>query len=67
MAVRLTISYSLEDDEALKGAVETLGVTKNQVFRKGLQLIALYAKQKKVGGTIAIKNADGTYQDLIII
>jgi hypothetical protein len=64
---RLTVNYSDADDAAIAQIMEDLSMSKNAVFRKGLQMMALYAKQKAEGGAIAVKNADGTYQDLIIL
>jgi hypothetical protein len=64
---RLTVHYSDTDNEAMNEITEALSISKNDVFRKGLQLMVLYTKQKANGGSIAVRNADGTYQDLIIL
>ena len=64
---RLTVNYSDADDAAIAEISSALSLSKNDIFRKGLQFMALYAKQKANGGAIAVRNADGTYQDLIVL
>jgi hypothetical protein len=64
---RLTVNYSEADRAAIAQIGATLSLSKNDIFRKGLQFMALYAKQQAEGGAIAVKNSDGTYQDLIVL
>lgn len=64
---RLTVNYSEADSVAIARIGATLSLSKNDIFRKGLQFMALYARQQSEGGAIAVKNPDGTYQDLIVL
>ncbi len=67
-AHRLQIEFSESQMKILKELVVSFEVTSYaDVVRNGLTILHYIAKAQKNGGNAAIKNADGSYTDIIFL
>jgi hypothetical protein len=64
MSKQVRISLSDQDAEYLKSIAEQMGVKESEVLKKGLQLMALYAKTKEgKGNSLVLKTSDSNDVD----
>lgn len=64
--MKMTIIMGASDENLIWKIASSLHITEEEVFRKSLQLMALYHEAAKTGGTIAVKHDDGTYTDILV-
>lgn len=67
MSRKFKVGLSDQDSQYLKEIAEKLGVSESEVIRKGLQLMALYAKTRDAEDSALVLREGTKDQELLVL